>query len=123
MTRHGRINSASSLRVVPQRNGSPRARNHQVTSLVWESNRVWPFRSFSINVNAKWLPEALRLLNVLIKDETTPAGKYISKPSATQNVRLAGSNPLLINASLSRPAELKSTATKCTRSIPISEHA
>ncbi len=76
-----------------------------------------------MNVNANWLPGALRVLNVFIKDETMSAGKYISKPSAIQNVRLAGSNPLLISASLSRPAALKSTATKCTRSIPISEQA
>ena len=47
-----------------------------------------------MNVNASWLPGALRLLNVLIKDETMSSGKYISKPSAIQNVRLAGSNPL-----------------------------
>ena len=52
-----------------------------------------------MNVNASWLPGALRLLNVLINEQTMSAGKYISKPSAIQNVRLAGSNPLLIKAS------------------------
>src|SRR5205814_4087579 len=41
MTRHGRTISASSLRVVTQRNSSPRVRNHQSTSLVCESNRIW----------------------------------------------------------------------------------
>jgi hypothetical protein len=115
--------SASSLRVVPQRNGSPRLRNHESTSLVCELNRIRPSAFFSMNVNASSLPEALRVLKVFIKDKTTSAGKYISKPSAIQNVRLAGSNPLLINACPSRPPALKSTATKCTRSIPISEHA
>ena len=54
-----------------------------------------------MNVNANSLPGALRLLKVFIKEETMSAGKYISKPSAIQNVRLAGSKSLLISASLS----------------------
>src|SRR5437867_10555912 len=102
---------ASSLRVVPQRNGSPRLRNHESTSLVCESKRSGPSPCFSMNVNASSLPGALRVLKVFIKDETTSAGKYISKASAIQDVCLAGAKSLLISASLSRQADAKSTGT------------
>src|SRR2546430_3927906 len=95
MMRHGRITSTSSPRVVPQRNGSPRPRNHQSTSLLCESKRIRPSLCFSMNVNANWLPGALRLFNVLIIDETISAGRYIKRRSEEHTSELQSQSNLV----------------------------
>src|SRR2546430_16368900 len=85
--RQGRTRSTSSLRVVPQRKGSPRLYNPQSTNFLCESKRIRPWLCFSMNVNTNWLPGALRLFNVLISEETRSSVRYIKRPSAIQTAR------------------------------------
>src|SRR2546430_3688790 len=100
--RQGRTRSTSSLRVVPQRKGSPRLYNHQSTNLLCESKRIRPWLCFSMNVNTNWLPGALRLFNVLISEETRSSVRYMKRPSAIQTARSVESKLFLISASLSK---------------------